>query len=61
MTVLTDRFISNNRIAILEGLENNPQLEELHVDHQFLEEGESFDVSPETATSLSVKMKHIRT
>ena len=49
------RYLGHNQVSVLEGLENNKNLSELHIECQELPEGEKLLFDPRTMESLSVR------
>ena len=50
----TFRYLGHNQVSVLEGLENNKNLSELHIECQELPGGEKLLFDPRTMESLSV-------
>ena len=48
------RYLGQNQIMVVEGLERNKNLTELHIEYQELPEGEKLLFDPRTIESLSV-------
>ena len=48
------RYLGNNAISVVEGLENVQNLTELHIENQNLPPGESLLFDPRTMEALSV-------
>lgn len=48
------RYLGNNAVSVVEGLEKIESLSELHIENQYLPPGESLLFDPRTTESLSV-------
>lgn len=53
MFLTQDRSLGYNRIGVIEGLESLYSLEELDIDHQHLDDGESLIVDPRSIAAIA--------
>jgi len=53
------RYLGQNQITVVEGLDHNKNLTELHIEYQNLPDGEKLLFDPRTIESLSVRYKYL--
>ncbi len=53
------RFLSGNRISVLEGLENQEKMTELKLDHQRLPPGEGLMIDQQSLKACRVSMNFL--